>query len=318
MSIFSEMFGSQPFSDRYSVESSDALTVIIPALHVNELWGANLTSIFREVPVFELLVGDAGLNDDALEVLGQFPRVRILNHRRYKTLGFSIRKLIEEVRTEHFLYVHSDVYLPNDWFDDMMAYRSKYDWYGCRMQEIVIHEFTNEYGERPYFGAQIGRTSIFSGAVSSIDDDFVYRQEEFVLSRLCSLSGGKEGRIDEAFHYHQNMPKTVSGHGPQLSSVRITTVTSEEEEIRIWESQAKGIVKYLEPDKSLLIRDAAFGFWLLKKRGRMTRKEIVSWINSTNDAWTPIVIRGMRIEEIRERLTQLQLGLKRTLKKIVR
>jgi hypothetical protein len=53
-SIFEEYYTTRPFEDRFARDASDAIEVIIPVIHTNELWRANLTSIYRQVPVRRL------------------------------------------------------------------------------------------------------------------------------------------------------------------------------------------------------------------------------------------------------------------------
>ena len=75
-SIFSRYFGAEPFADRFATDSARAVDVIIPIVHTNELWRSNLTSIYREIPVNRLLIGDGGCIDDSLEIARRFPARR--------------------------------------------------------------------------------------------------------------------------------------------------------------------------------------------------------------------------------------------------
>jgi hypothetical protein len=311
MSVFKNYYEPFAFFDRYKEDSNRGVTVIIPVLHVNELWKANLLSIFREIPVERLLIGNAGMLDEDLEILNDFPRVEVKDHTSFNTLGYSIRKLIEEVPTEWFVYLHSDVYIPEGWFNKMYQYSSQYDWYGCRMQQTILYEFDNDYLDRPYAGSQFGRTALFSSLVSSIDDDYVYRQEDFVFSELCSSVGGREGKVDEVFHYHQSMPKTHTGFGPSPTKVIFATTTSDQELIRIWESQAKGIVKYLKPNSTFVVHDAGYGFWILLSRKIMTKSEIKSWVINTDPEWLSPVLSALRGEIIKHRVNQMLTFLKK-------
>src|SRR5437762_5084073 len=114
---FRQYFQDREFIDRFAHDAERAIDVVIPVLHTNELWRANLLSTYREIPVKRLLVGDGGCIDDTIEVARGFPRVHVFDHTSFNSLGYSIRKLIEEVRTDWFVYLHSDVYLPEGWFD---------------------------------------------------------------------------------------------------------------------------------------------------------------------------------------------------------
>ena len=57
-------------------DPSDAVDVLIPVMHTNDLWEANLLSIYREIPVKRLLLGDAGCIDRTVEIARRFPRAR--------------------------------------------------------------------------------------------------------------------------------------------------------------------------------------------------------------------------------------------------
>jgi glycosyltransferase involved in cell wall biosynthesis len=288
-SIFKEYYAAQPFHDRFLDDPLRAVTVIIPTVHTNELWEANLLSIYREIPVKQLLIGDGGCVDDTVAVVKKFPRVVIHDHREFKSLGFSIRKLIEAVDTEWFIYLHSDVYLPKGWFDQMYAHQGEYDWFGCRMQQTVMVEYDTDYGERPYAGSQMGRKEAFTNGLGRIDDDFVYRQEDFVFSDIVLKSGFKEGRVDGVFHYHQTIKKTSPVWNPKDLRVNLSQSLSREEEIRIWSTQAKGIIKYLSPTSEWLIRDAAYGVYRLLQLEYFSSRDIYSWISEVNPVWLPIV-----------------------------
>ena len=202
-SIFREYFAQRPFVDRFESDPNGAVEVIIPVIHTNELWRINLYSLYREVPIRRLLIGDGGCKDDSIDIVKEFPRVEVLDHREFRSLGYSLRHLIEAVQTEWFIYVHSDVYLPPGWFETMSRYQAQYDWFGCPQQITVMVEYPLVDHTRPYAGSQMGRKAAFMQGLSRIDDDYVYRQEDFVLADIVKKGGGKEGRIEDVFHYHQ-------------------------------------------------------------------------------------------------------------------
>lgn len=305
ISIFEEYYTPQPITDRYAHDPVSALTVIIPVIHTNELWEQNLISIYREIPVAELLIADGGCVDNSLEVAKKFPRVRILNHHQYKSLGYSIRLMIEEVKTEWFAYLHSDVYLPIGWFDQMKRYQGTYDWYGCRMQHTLMVEYDLDYGERPYAGAQLGKRKVFEQHVSRVDDDYVYRQEDFVFSDIVKRGGGIEGRIDDVFHYHQTMHK-VSPTGRKITGVRISVEMNDAEKVRSAEQQLKGIVKYLKPNSPWLINSAIASFDQLTTHGMIRESELISWIKTTDSQWWPIIRSGVFKTRFKRRLINIQ------------
>lgn len=250
-SIFERYYADEPFVDRFAVDPADAIDVLIPVIHTNELWRANLKSIYREVPVNRLLISDGGCIDDSIEIAQEFPRVKVFDHREYVSLGYCIRKLIEAVETEWFAYLHSDVFLPDGWFDAMRAHQGEYDWFGCKMQITALIDYEFDYGERPYAGAQVGRKNAFEPNLGVIDDDYVYRQEDFVFERVVRDGGFVCGNVGEVFHYHQVIHKP-SPWGRTITGVRFDVVVDPEEEKRSCETQAKGYIKYLDPTDSTI------------------------------------------------------------------
>jgi len=53
-SIFREYYDKKPFIDRFLTQPNGSIDVIIPVVHTNELWEANLYSFYREIPINKL------------------------------------------------------------------------------------------------------------------------------------------------------------------------------------------------------------------------------------------------------------------------
>lgn len=283
-SIFNEYYSEQLFYDRYEEDPSNAVDVIIPVYHTNELWRANLYSIFREVPVKRLLISDGGVIDDSLDVVKDFPRVEILDHKKYNTLGKCIAELIKSVTSEWFIYLHSDVYLPKGWFDSMVKYQSEYDWYGCPMKITVMVKYKLNEPKRPYAGSQIGRKDAFKN-VDIIDDDYVYRQEDFVFNKIVEDSGYKTGKVEDTYHYHQVMYRKSKGFDLNVKSVKIETDTNESEKLRTKEMQLRGIVKYLEPDDEWAVNVFQTYAASMLDEGLISYSSFRKWILINNKNW---------------------------------
>lgn len=296
-SIFREYYADKPFIDRYLTQVGDAIDVIIPVIHTNELWKANLLSFYREIPINRLLIGDGGCIDGSIGIAEKFPRVQIFNHRSYQSLGFSIRKLIEAVKTDWFVYIHSDAYLPPGWFDAMQKHQPEYDWFGCPMHHTVMVEYNVDYGERPWAGSQMGRKKAFESGLNRIDDDYVYRQEDFVFADIVQKVGFKEGKITDTFHYHQTMHKPTPW-ARKVKSVQIDVELSRDEDVRTHMMQGKGIVKYLQPHGPWLIRQVVLSFSRLTELKQITWRECKRWVKETNPAWWPYVRLGIVLEKM--------------------
>lgn len=288
-SIFEAYYQKKPFIDLYESDASDAVDIIIPVIHTNELWKANLLSIYREVPVNRLFIGDGGCIDDSIKIAQEFPRVEVLNHREFKSLGYSIRKLIEEVQTDWFLYLHSDVYLPAGWFEKMKKHKDNYEWFGCLMQHTVMVEYNMDYEHRPWAGTQMGLKKAFEQGIQKIDDDFVYRQEDFVFADIVKKAGYREGKISDTFHYHQTIRKP-SPFERKIKSVAISVEMTREEEVRAAVMQIKGLIKYLDPHPGF-VTGIMINMNRLEELQEMKWPEFLEWVKETNSAWYDLLIR---------------------------
>lgn len=289
-SIYKEYFTPKPLTDRFLTDAENGIEVIIPVFHTNELWYVNLISIYREVPVKRLLISDGGVIDNSLEIVKQFPRVEIFNHREFKTLGKCIAELIKEVKTEHFIYLHSDVYLPEGWFDKMIPFKSKYDWFGCPMRITILTSFDLVEPRRPYAGSQIGAKKAFMAGIDKIDDDYVYRQEDFVFDKIVTDAGFKSGKVEDIFHYHQIMYRESKGMDLKVKSVAIETNTNEWEKKRAMEMQIRGIVKYLDPIEPFVIDDYKFQLSEMIAKYELDFNEFKSWVETINPKWLPYTV----------------------------
>lgn len=286
-SIFQQYYEHRELVDRFLENKSPAVDVIIPIIHTTELWEANLFSIYREIPVNRLLLGDGGCIDDTIEIAKRFPRVVVVDQKHIKTLGYCIRELIEGVETEWFIYLHSDVYLPSGWFDVMEKYQGQYDWYGCPQQITTMAEYRQVdsiRGERrPYAGSQIGRKIAFVEGLKTIDDDYVYRQEDLVFAAIVENSGYRNGYVDDVFHYHQVMRKE-SPWAREIKGVTIEIEWSPEEKERSDFSFIRGLIKYLKPTRlnKLLVFDVLSYHFEYKA---VNLKDFYKWAVETNPLW---------------------------------
>lgn len=284
-SIFQEYYAQPEFVDRFARDPKDALDVIIPVYHTNELWRANLVSIYREIPVRRLLISDGGCIDNSIEIAKEFPRVEVFDHRHFKTLGKCVAELIKQVTAEWFIYLHSDVYLPEGWFDVMVKHQGRYDWFGCPMNITVMVNYRLQSPDRPYAGSQLGRKAAFFPALDRVEDDFVYRQEDFVFKRIVEDNGFKEGKVEDTFHYHQVMFRPSQGFDIQVEAVNLVCKVNEAEKKRATVMQLSGLIKYVQPSSNWLINDFTEHALLALDKGYMTCEEIEGFIRCHNPEW---------------------------------
>ena len=287
-SIFSRYFGAETLADRFATDSARAVDVIIPIVHTNELWRSNLISIYREIPVSRLLLGDGGCIDDSLEVARQFPRVEVLDHRNFTSLGYSIRHLIEAVETEWFVYLHSDVFLPPGWFETMFARRNEFDWFECNQRITVMADYLLDSTKvaRAYSGSQMGRKAAFANVTPLIDDDYLYRNEDIIFAQLIARNGMRYGKVGETFHFHQIMHKP-SRWLRKVTRVNIDLELGADEELRANDTYARGIIKYLNPKETTpdVIPSVQTSVNRLVELKATTIAAFRDWVQATNPAW---------------------------------
>jgi len=284
--FFEKIFENEEFIDRKVKNKDDPIDVIIPMINSNLLFKKNLLSFYREIPINRLIIGNAGITDNSLEIAKEFPRVKIIEQSQYISLGYCIAELISLVETEWFIYLHADVYLPENWYDSMKKYQKKYDWYECDRHSVSILEVPEpklKDSERAYSGSQMGRKEAFKKIIPKIDDDYLLRNEDMIFQELIEAEGYKYGRIFDTFHYHQLMNKRGENE-PKIDSINIHRTHRIEWGIKTHTMQVKGIIKYLKP-KPYLIRNVNISLAGLRENNAIDIKEFKKWVKETNSIW---------------------------------
>jgi glycosyl transferase family 2 len=292
LSPFEQLAVDTALVDRAAREpDAPTLDVIMPLVHANEMFRANLLSIYREVPVGRLLIGNAGVDDATRAVLDEFPRVEMLDQRANATLGACLRQLVEAVATDWFVYFHSDVWLPRGWFDAMWPNRERYEWFECNRRKTMILDYVDapqNTAARPFSGSQMGRRDILQGAVAAIDDDFLYRNEDLIIQELVEAQGGRYGRVSDTWHHHQLINKPGDAEA-DIAEVRVDRVDDRDWVVRTRQMQWRGIVKYAKPDKDYLVQQVAGSFRELASHDALDCAEALVWTRETDPDWLPQV-----------------------------
>jgi len=274
-------------------DADERVDVIVPVLGTNDLWKRNLTSIYREIPVNRLLLGDAGSQDATVEIARRFPRVEVIDHAGF-TLGFALRDLIHRVETEFFVYLHADVYLPPGWYDAMAAHRDAFDWFEChrRFLHLIHTDDDPQYARRrAYSGSQMGRTSVLREASAPFEDDHIVRSEDILLQYNVENAGGRYGKVPDTFHIHE---LELSPH--QIASLDIQYARDRDPAwiSRSADEMVRSIVKYAGPDDP----DALYIVRTHLRRLRRTRPQeaagLRSWVGRASATWDKALRSGFR------------------------
>ncbi len=293
-----EFLLNEDFSDFFVTGPSriSGFDVIMPIQNTNPFFRRNLVSIFRELPVRRLIIGDGGCTDASLEILSSFPRVLILDHQELKTLGGSLKELIMAVETEKFAYLHSDVYLPHGFFDNLAGIDLSNLWLESNRTSLVVHEDLQDSffdSDRPYSGAQFGDSALLKQAVSQVQDDYLYRNEDIVIRELVADRGGQYRKVQDLIHLHQSVTKNIENE-PALE-VQVSRAPDYEWNVRTMMHQYKGIVKYTNPirddEVSYLVNQVNLSLRSLDTIGSLNWLEVMEWVQKTNPSWLPFIRR---------------------------
>jgi hypothetical protein len=253
-------------------------------LNTNFLFEKNLNSIYKNIPVNRLLVGDAGCIDETISCLSRFPRVEIFDHKNFLTSGVCIKDLISKVCTDRFFYLHSDVFIPSRESIAILESNSS-DWIeGYRHHLAIvldnpIHYFTDE---RSYSGIQLGNTKLLQLATKNIEDGDLQRNEDIVIAELVKRNDGTFSKEINSVHYHQILDKDGL-HEPKINSIVVVKEKNLDWETRNYYIQIRGIVKHLMP-KKYLIKEIKYCLLFLKLHNKYSERKIDE-ILKLNSAW---------------------------------
>lgn len=260
--------------------------IIMPILNTNPFFEQNLISIYNNICVNRLLIGDAGSTDESLEVLKKFPRVEIIDHKNYKTSGVCVADLINRVKTRHFFYLHSDIYIPNSFvFDSLLKFKHEADWVeGFRdhlyiLKNSPINYFTDE---RSYSGIQLGNTELLQKSVGIIEDGDLQRNEDIVITELVKNNGGVFIKVKDSVHIHQVMDKDGL-HEPKLIDITVKKKENKEWEVNNYNIQIKGIVKHTIP-KDYLINEVRMSIIALTMYNKLD-VDFLKQLSIQNPSW---------------------------------
>ena len=264
--IWKEMIIDYEFIDLYETHQNDeSYDIILPLKNSTPLFKENIFSWYRNININSILVGDAESGDDSIDIIKNFPRVKIFDHKEFLTSGYSIKKLIEEVKTKYFFHFHCDVFVNKKTIDPLIRNKDQADWIeGSRIHTILFADYAKNYdeAERSFSGVQFGNSEKLKKATMSLEDGYCQRSEDIVITEMVKNKGYSFFKNTDSIHYHQMMNKK-SFSEPEITDVKITKKTDPIYEVRAYKMQALGIIKYCKP-KKYLIEEVAQSLFRLK------------------------------------------------------
>lgn len=279
------MIGSFENLDRFDLESKvESIDGIMMTLDAEKYLEKTLDAMYAEVPIKQLFVIDGGSKDKTLEILNNYPRVK-LEILPNVTLGKCWEILINRVSTPWFVFIDCGKIPAKGWYDEMIKYKDIYDYYGSK--RIVHYEFeredttTTDMNKRPLGGPWLIRKK--SVEQYHVDDDYAWRIIDVILRNVVEKYGYTYGAVSTTSHlcymsegerYASDEKKKGSALIFRKPELKVFNKKNMDERMEI---TAKAIVKYVDPDvSSYFCNDHTY---------MMISKLDLKWIESTNPKW---------------------------------
>jgi hypothetical protein len=245
------------------------IDVICPIYHVDlESFKIFIDTWYRNIPIRKLYIGLGKENDELVEFIIKYCSsnnltFEIYEQYWYKTLGYCLQQLINEVETEYFIYLHSDVEILLNWYPRMWEARVRGILESLKDPSFGAEALVQARKQRAYSGAQL----IYKKCLEFIswEDDYVYCNEDIII---------KNHIINHGYTY----VKTPIYH----KHYRMLSKRSQPRDI-ILEWQFKGILKYSEP--SYILMNYIKGILITLKKEYKKPFILNEWIEKLNPKW---------------------------------
>ena len=262
------------------------IDVIIPlkSTSTNTLGNIKKFSSFKECE--KIIIGDAGISKNMVEELKKIPNLILIDQKNLISQGGSIKELISKVTTEYFVYLHSDVKLPNDWFQIMDEQMNKYDFAECHRKyhyDILDNPTDNRKGKkfRALSGSQMGNTKFVKEAIKDIDDDYLFRYEDQVIAEKVRLNQGRYGIVSETYHIHEVTEKENENISSNFN-IKFERIPKQKD-LKLFESHIYAIIKYCSPISKVNLWHHDYALSVLKNYG--INKKKINQLMLNNKKW---------------------------------
>ena len=275
------------FCDRASLDPNLAkIDIMMTTLDAENYLERSLFTLYREVPVRNLIICDGGSKDTTLEITKKFPRVKLHIRPDLTTEGKSMEFLINELETEWCVYLDGDIELAEGWYDKMCLQKDKFDVIENGKVYLAWHKYILDEDKlksntRPGTDCHLFKKEALKDF--HVDDDFAWRHDDILFRQTAERSGFKYGKTNDTYHVHNETERIPYKSDTSKSYRKVVIdeprniIINEELHKKNMEKIAKGIVKYLDPDHEIIKNSQGFIFAI----SMLDRK----WIEETNPVW---------------------------------
>jgi len=245
--------------------------VIVPLFEIRDNIESFIDNWFKELPIRKLILG---FGKDKIKTPKKYEdQIITLNQTENKTLGKCLSELISEVKTEWFIYLHSDVEIIQHVFDILKSY-IKNDVGGIEGEPIIIRHIKGElkyifperyFIKRGYSGFQMFRTKCLSNLIKKIEDDYIFTNEDIITQNAVSSSGFRYIKTWAIYlHYNEGLRKNTEKNAKDMFL---------------------GILKYTKPNELVknLIKVTMRSYHDIFKP--INSDEIIEFIKKNNSEW---------------------------------
>jgi len=246
------------------------IDIICPVHFVDlDIFKNFLDTWFFNIPIRKLIIGIGKENQELKKLLDYYftHDCIIMEQHTYKTLGYCLQELIDQVETEYFIFLHADVEIPQEWFEQMWISRVKGILESLKAPSFGPESFIQASKKRAYSGAQL----ILKESVENLnfDDDFIYTNEDIIIQNIVQNRGFSYIKTPIFHHHHKKYRKR----------------TQPRKTILQW--QWKGIIKYAFPSSNLM--RYVKGIVKMLSQDYEIQTDLKAEIELLNPKWIPLL-----------------------------
>jgi len=255
--------------------------------------------VYREVPVDKVITVDGGSRDQTLDILNKYPRMEIHVRPDIRTTGKCFEFAFTRVTNRWILFIDADEELPHGWYDEMLRYGDRYDFFGCK--RIDHYEFSRidqtslDINKRPMGAPWLARSECFKNY--HVDDDYMWGVTDFLLRQVVEKNGYRFGKVGTTYHHHHTTDNMRFESDAEKRGRRMVfqdptwEIVNKTNWAHMLDIYRKAMVKYLEPQ------------YVFPSEGEAVLQQLskldMQWVKEANEEWYRLISKYKREYPIR-------------------